>query len=70
MLLILKEIYSSMGISTDNKVPQQTMSIERAPFPATTSTAGMSMQMDDPLRPLAFSTSQGLSPAADFIRKT
>lgn len=31
MLLILKEIYSKMGIATDSQIPQQTMTIERPP---------------------------------------
>lgn len=29
MLLMLKEIYDSMGVTTDNQIPQQTMTIER-----------------------------------------
>jgi len=29
MLLILKEMYGSMGIQTDAQLPQQTLSIER-----------------------------------------
>lgn len=28
-LFIIKEIYSSMSIQTDDKIPQQTMTIER-----------------------------------------
>lgn len=29
MLLILKEIYSNMGVESDRQLPQQTMTIER-----------------------------------------
>ena len=28
-LFVIKEIYSSMGIQTDNQIPQQSMTIER-----------------------------------------
>lgn len=29
MLIIIKEIYSSLGATTDSQIPQQTMTIER-----------------------------------------
>lgn len=33
MLLILKEMYGSMGIQTDTQLPQQTLSIDKSPSP-------------------------------------
>lgn len=41
MLLILKEIYSSMGIQTDSQIPQQTMSVSVERPPSTSSSSSV-----------------------------
>lgn len=80
MLLILKEIYSSMGIQTDAQLPQQTMSIERASpssslnlSPATSpskSNAGTSLPVGvDPTAPMS-GQPVGPPPIVGFVRKT
>ena len=77
MLLILKEIYGSMGIQTDAQLPQN-LSIERVSAPSTpgpsstyqnslgssTSTTGM-----DPTAPIS-SKSVGPPPTTGFVRKS
>ena len=69
MLLILKEIYSSMGISVDSQIPQQTMTIERS-SPSPVDAGPRSLQMANPLRPMVYNPNQGPPPTAGFIRKT
>lgn len=58
ILLMLKEIYSSMGFSTDNQIPQQSMTIER-------STVSV-----DPTHPIQVTSSLLPPPTAGFVRKT
>ncbi|XP_044256193.1 phospholipase DDHD2 [Tribolium madens] len=66
MLLILKEIYSSMNISTDDKIPQQTMTIERPPAsPKSQRPVGV-----DPTAPMQCTTNLGPPPMTGFVKKT
>lgn len=66
ILMILKEIYSSMDIQTDNKIPQQTMTIERPPSsPKYQKKTGM-----DPTYPATASTNLPPPPTSGFVRKT
>lgn len=72
MLLILKEIYSSMNISADDKIPQQTMTIERPPpSPKSSRLDSLSNSLGmDPTAPLQRSTNLGPPPMAGFVKKT
>lgn len=80
MLLILKEIYGSMGIQTDAQLPQQTMSIERvSPSPSLNLSAllpsgsnvgtSSSVMGVDPTVPISNKT-VGPPPKAGFVRKS
>ncbi|XP_008200242.1 phospholipase DDHD2 [Tribolium castaneum] len=73
MLLILKEIYSSMNISTDDKIPQQTMTIERPP-PSPKSQRPGAVQPDafgmDPTAPMQRAANLGPPPMTGFVKKT
>ena len=75
MLMILKEIYGSMGIQTDTQLPQQTLSIERVSTPSisaspstvtspTSATYGV-----DPTAPIA-AKPVGPPPTTGFVRKS
>ncbi|XP_046815702.1 uncharacterized protein LOC124422824 isoform X1 [Vespa crabro] len=76
MLMILKEIYGSMGIQTDAQLPQQTLSIERPPPSLSSSTSG-SVKNDstvpvigiDPTAPIS-NKSIGPPPTTGFVRKS
>lgn len=76
MLMILKEIYGSMGIQTDAQLPQQTLSIERPP-PSLSSSASGSVKNDstipvigiDPTAPIC-NKSIGPPPTTGFVRKS
>ncbi|XP_043664464.1 SEC23-interacting protein-like isoform X2 [Vespula pensylvanica] len=76
MLMILKEIYGSMGIQTDAQLPQQTLSIERSP-PSLSSSASGSIKNDstvpiigiDPTAPIS-NKSIGPPPTTGFMRKS
>lgn len=77
MLLILKEIYSSMGISADNQIPQQTMRIERpcpSPKPFFLEQPSSSKQPNvpgmDPTLPISRNVNIGPPPTSGFVRKS
>lgn len=74
MLLILKEIYGSMGVESDSQIPQQTMTIERPPPSPKQSRAALQRQQDtlgmDPTVPIAQNVSLGPPPMSGFVRKT
>ncbi|KAJ3640114.1 hypothetical protein Zmor_003430 [Zophobas morio] len=75
MLLILKEIYSNMNVTADDKIPQQTMSIERPPpspkslraenYNHTNDVTGM-----DPTAPIQRNVNLGPPPMTGFVKKT
>lgn len=76
ILLILKEIYSSMDVTTDSQIPQQTMTIERSP-PSPTAmnkTRAALAQIGqigmDPTVPSQTKTNLLPPPTTGFIRKT
>jgi hypothetical protein len=76
MLLILKEIYSNMQISADDKIPQQTMTIERPPpspkssrFIQDPANDGEGSGMD-PTAPIQCNVSLGPPPTSGFVKKT
>ncbi|XP_031837403.1 uncharacterized protein LOC116429085 isoform X2 [Nomia melanderi] len=80
MLLMLKEIYGSMGIQTDAQLPQQTLSIERTtPSPSLVSSPSTSSKCDitspipgtaiDPTAPIS-DKSIGPPPMSGFVRKS
>lgn len=72
ILLILKEIYSSMGATTDSQIPQQTMTIERRPStnsPNKTNTALTQVGMD-PTAPPQVQNTLHPPPMSGFVRKT
>ncbi|CAB0038290.1 unnamed protein product, partial [Trichogramma brassicae] len=85
MLLILKEIYGSMGIQTDAQLPQQSLSIERVSTPTLpTSPAGSSLATSpttvaapsatpyggiDPTAPMS-AKPVGPPPRVGFVRKS
>ncbi|XP_008214633.1 SEC23-interacting protein isoform X2 [Nasonia vitripennis] len=78
MLLILKEIYGSMGIQTDAQLPQQTLSIERVSTPSisaspsnvTSPTAAAPMYVGmDPTAPIS-AKPVGPPPTVGFVRKS
>ncbi|XP_066155329.1 phospholipase DDHD2 isoform X3 [Euwallacea fornicatus] len=64
ILMILKEIYSSLQVQTDSKIPQQTMTIER-PLQKLTPPMGM-----DPTCPVAPSANLPPPPTTGFMKKT
>lgn len=78
MLLILKEIYSSMGIQTDTQLPQQSLSIERPATPTlaspsssvtTPASGGRSPVLGmDPTAPIG-NVAVGPPPTSGFVRK-
>lgn len=73
MLMILKEIYSSMGLKSDSQIPQQTMTIERPPSsPKQSRTPAEKQEIFgmDPTMPLAQNTNLGPPPTSGFVRKT
>lgn len=73
ILLMLKEIYSSMGFSTDNQIPQQTMTIERpssSPSSSISNLATSGMVGIDPTRLIQVDSSLQPPPTTGFVRKT
>lgn len=73
MLMILKEIYSSMGLKSDSQIPQQTMTIERPPpSPKQSRTAAQKSETYgmDPTMPIAQNVNLGPPPTSGFVRKT
>lgn len=73
ILLMLKEIYSSMGFSTDNQIPQQSMTIERpssSPTSLVTNFTSSSTVSVDPIHPIQVNSSLLPPPTAGFVRKT
>jgi hypothetical protein len=75
ILMILKEIYSSMEISPDNQVPQQTMTIERhSPIRQIQNFNSMleEIQPDngvDPTVPISFNNKLGPPPMSGFVKR-
>lgn len=72
MLMILKEIYGSMGIQSDGQIPQQTMTIERPPPSPKQSRAAVQKQEIlgmDPTVPIAQNVNLAPPPTSGFIRK-
>lgn len=74
MLLILKEIYGSMGIQTDAQLPQQSLSIERVSTPTISAGPSNVTSPKTPygMDPTAAVTSKnvGPPPMAGFVRKS
>lgn len=75
MLMILKEIYDTMEIRADGKIPQQTMTIERPPLsPKSARTSQTSANANvvgmDPTAPIQQNTSLGPPPTTGFVKKT
>ncbi|KAJ8923521.1 hypothetical protein NQ315_010099 [Exocentrus adspersus] len=73
ILLILKEIYSSMGFSSDSQIPQQTMTIERntpSPTPQTLNSTTSPTVSVDPTRPIQVTSNLQPPPTTGFVRKT
>ncbi|KAJ8984492.1 hypothetical protein NQ317_006152 [Molorchus minor] len=78
ILLFLKEIYSSMNISTDSQIPQQSMTIERPP-PSPTGVKSSKFDTGkqtnlpvgvDPTLPMQTKSTLQPPPTTGFIRKT
>lgn len=74
ILLILKEIYSYMNITADNKIPQQSMIIER-PTPTPEWKIQTKKQNEevigmDPTAPLTKNVQIGPPPISGFMKKT
>lgn len=73
ILLILKEIYSSIGVTTDNQIPQQTMTIERSTIPQNHQHPMLTniekVAMDPTAQPQILNNLQP-PPTSGFIRKT
>lgn len=76
ILMLLKEIYSTMGVTTDNQIPQQTMTIERpTPSPQSVNiiqtTAAQKATMGiDPTVQAQVKMDLNPPPTTGFIRKT
>ncbi|KAJ8945640.1 hypothetical protein NQ314_009175 [Rhamnusium bicolor] len=75
ILLMLKEIYSSMGISTDSQIPQQTMTIERPPSSPTSARSNKTNLSQesvgiDPTCPIQVNTNLQPLPTFGFVKKT
>ncbi|KAL1492668.1 hypothetical protein ABEB36_010892 [Hypothenemus hampei] len=66
VLMILKEIYSSLNIETDSKIPQQTMTIERPPA-SPKGQRGVGM---NPTLPINSKANLPPPPTSGFMRKT
>lgn len=70
MLLILKEIYGSMGIQTDAQLPQQSLSIERVATPTLSNSYNSNVMYDmEPVVPIS-TKSVGPPPISGFVRKS
>ncbi|KAJ8684380.1 hypothetical protein QAD02_020172 [Eretmocerus hayati] len=74
MLMILKEIYGSMGVQTDAQLPQQSLSIERVSTPSfspSTSNVASPTELSgmDPTMPIS-AKAVGPPPMTGFIRKS
>ncbi|CAG9855431.1 unnamed protein product [Phyllotreta striolata] len=68
ILMILKEIYTSMGVTSDSQIPQQSMTIERAaPSFENNSLYGAGV---DPTRPMQLPGNIQPPPMAGFVKKT
>lgn len=73
MLMILKEIYGSMGVKSDSQIPQQTMTIERPPPSPKQSRAATQRDEKfgmDPTVPISQNIDLGPPPTSGFFRKT
>lgn len=75
MLMMLKEIYDTMDVQADSKIPQQTMTIERPPLsPKSTRTNQIQASADaagmDPTAPIQRNTTLGPPPTSGFVKKT
>lgn len=74
MLMILKEIYGSMGIQTDAQLPQQSLSIERVATPSfSTNNSNVASPTTnygmDPTVPIG-SSPVGPPPVSGFVKKS
>lgn len=77
ILLMLKEIYSSMGITSDSQIPQQTMTIERPTNSSMNLSKPSISQRNirqpigmDPTAPIAVNDPSRPPPTTGFVRKT
>lgn len=77
MLMILKEIYSNLGVQSDNQIPQQTMTIERPPSsPKSTRANEVAQDLNpqaigmDPTVPIASNVNLGPPPTSGFVKNT
>lgn len=75
ILLVLKEIYSQMSISADDKIPQQSMTIERPTPPSSEFKLPLRKANDgevgmDPTAPLQQNVQLGPPPISGFMKKT
>ncbi|XP_060515766.1 phospholipase DDHD2 [Cylas formicarius] len=66
ILMVLKEIYSSMNISTDDKIPQQTMTIERQPASLNLSSAAAA----DSASSIQVNLNLQAPPKSGFVKRT
>lgn len=69
ILMILKEIYTSMNIETDSKIPQQTMTIERPASNPKVQRQPVYVGVD-PTYPISTSGNLPPPPTTGFVRKT
>ncbi|XP_072401770.1 triacylglycerol hydrolase DDHD2 isoform X2 [Diabrotica undecimpunctata] len=77
ILMMLKEIYTSMGVTTDSQIPQQSMTIERPPSsPTPTRSPNVPIRPFqqpigiDPTKPMQLNSSLDPPPVSGFVRKT
>ncbi|XP_032672390.1 SEC23-interacting protein-like isoform X2 [Odontomachus brunneus] len=69
MLLMLKEMYQSMGIQTDAQLPQQTMSIERVSSSPSLNLGAFSPSRSNVETPSACSPVRGMNPIVPMSNK-
>ncbi|XP_015594831.1 SEC23-interacting protein isoform X2 [Cephus cinctus] len=70
MLMILKEIYGSMGIQADAQLPPQTMIIERSSPSQSTTSGPSTSNTTDSLAASALSSPIGMDPTAPITNNT
>lgn len=70
MLMIIKEIYGSLGVQADDQIPQQTMTIERPP-PSPQQSRHQTQEIlgMDPTVPIMQKVNLGPPPTSGFVRK-
>lgn len=69
MLLMLKEMYGSMGIQTDAQLPQQTMSIERVSPSPSLNLGAFTPSRSNVETPSACSPVRGMNPIMPMSNK-